>query len=51
MRAAWDERQGAARAVLTVGELDEPQPLASDMRDEGISLAQGLGCTIGVLRC
>jgi hypothetical protein len=27
MKAAWYERQGAARDVLTVGEMDEPQPL------------------------
>lgn len=32
MRAAWYERQGAARDVLTVGEMDEPQPLAGEVR-------------------
>jgi hypothetical protein len=32
MRAAWYEQQGAARDVLTVGEMDEPQPLAGEVR-------------------
>ena len=32
MRASWYERQGAARDVLTVGEMDEPQPLAGEVR-------------------
>ena len=32
MRAAWYERQGAARDVLTVGEMDEPRPLAGEVR-------------------
>lgn len=32
MKAAWYERQGAARDVLTVGEMDEPQPLAGEVR-------------------
>ena len=32
MRAAWYEKQGAARDVLTVGEMDEPQPLAGEVR-------------------
>jgi NADPH2:quinone reductase len=32
MRAAWYERQGAARDVLTLGEMDEPQPLAGEVR-------------------
>jgi hypothetical protein len=26
MRAAWYEKQGAARDVLTIGEMDDPQP-------------------------
>jgi NADPH2:quinone reductase len=32
MRAAWYEKQGAAHDVLTVGEMDEPQPLAGEVR-------------------
>jgi len=32
MRAAWYEKQGAACDVLTVGEMDEPQPLAGEVR-------------------
>jgi len=32
MRAAWYEKQGAARDVLTVGEMDAPQPLAGEVR-------------------
>lgn len=32
MRAAWYKRQGAARDVLTVGEVDDPQPLAGEVR-------------------
>jgi NADPH2:quinone reductase len=32
MKAAWYEKQGAARDVLTVGETDEPQPLAGEVR-------------------
>jgi len=32
MRAAWYEKQGAARDVLTVGEMDEPQPLPGEVR-------------------
>jgi NADPH:quinone reductase len=32
MRAAWYERQGAARDVLIVGEMDEPTPLAGEVR-------------------
>jgi NADPH2:quinone reductase len=32
MRAAWYEQQGAARDVLTVGEMDDPQPLAGEVR-------------------
>jgi NADPH2:quinone reductase len=32
MRAAWYERQGAAREVLIIGEMDEPRPLAGEVR-------------------
>jgi NADPH:quinone reductase len=32
MKAAWYEQQGAARDVLTVGEMDDPQPLAGEVR-------------------
>jgi len=32
MKAAWYEKQGAARDVLTIGEMDEPQPLAGEVR-------------------
>ncbi len=32
MKAAWYEKQGAAREVLTIGEMDEPQPSASEVR-------------------
>ena len=32
MKAAWYEKQGTARDVLTVGEMDEPQPLAGEVR-------------------
>jgi NADPH2:quinone reductase len=32
MKAVWYEKQGAAREVLTVGEMDEPQPSAGDVR-------------------
>jgi NADPH2:quinone reductase len=32
MKAAWYEKQGAARDVLTVGEMDEPRPLAGEVR-------------------
>lgn len=32
MKAAWYEKQGAARDVLTVGETDTPQPLAGEVR-------------------
>jgi len=32
MKAAWYEKQGAAREVLTIGELDEPQPSAGEVR-------------------
>jgi NADPH2:quinone reductase len=32
MRAAWYERQGPAEEVLAVGEMDDPQPVASEVR-------------------
>jgi NADPH:quinone reductase len=32
MKAAWYEKQGAARDVLTVGEMDDPQPRAGEVR-------------------
>jgi NADPH:quinone reductase len=32
MRAAWYEQQGAPRDVLTVGEMEEPQPRAGEVR-------------------
>jgi NADPH:quinone reductase len=32
MKAAWYEKQGAARDVLTIGEMREPQPLAGEVR-------------------
>jgi len=32
MRAAWYEKQGAARDVLIVGEMDDPTPLAGEVR-------------------
>ena len=32
MKAAWYEKQGVARDVLTVGEMDDPQPLAGEVR-------------------
>jgi NADPH2:quinone reductase len=32
MKAAWYEEQGAARDVLTIGEMDEPQPLTGEVR-------------------
>jgi NADPH:quinone reductase len=32
MRAAWYEKQGSARDVLIVGETNEPQPLAGEVR-------------------
>ena len=32
MRAAWYEKQGRARNVLVVGEMDEPHPLPSEVR-------------------
>ena len=32
MKAVWYEKQGAARDVLTIGEMDEPQPLTGEVR-------------------
>jgi len=32
MKAAWYEKQGAARDVLTIGEMDDPQPGAGEVR-------------------
>jgi NADPH:quinone reductase len=32
MKAAWYETQGAACDVLTVGEMDDPQPIAGEVR-------------------
>ena len=32
MRAAWYEKQGDARDVLTLGEMDDPQPLVGEVR-------------------
>jgi len=32
MKAAWYEKQGAARDVLVVGEMDDPQPQAGEVR-------------------
>src|SRR5271165_5131651 len=32
MKAAWYEKQGAARDVLIVGEMDNPQPRAGEVR-------------------
>ena len=32
MKAAWYEKQGAARDVLVVGEMDDPQPQAGEIR-------------------
>jgi NADPH2:quinone reductase len=32
MKAAWYERQGPARDVLVVGEMDDPQPRAGEVR-------------------
>ena len=32
MRAAWYEKQGPAREVLTVGEMPEPTPAAGEVR-------------------
>ena len=32
MRAAWYEKQGPARQVLTVGEMPDPHPAAGEVR-------------------
>ena len=32
LKAAWYEKQGAARDALIVGEMNEPQPLAGEVR-------------------
>ena len=32
MKAAWYEKQGAARDVLVVGEMNDPQPCAGEVR-------------------
>jgi NADPH:quinone reductase len=32
MKAAWYEKQGAARDVLVVGQMDDPQPYAGEVR-------------------
>lgn len=32
MKAAWYEKQGAARDVFTIGEMADPQPLAGEVR-------------------
>jgi NADPH2:quinone reductase len=32
MKAAWYEKQGPARDVLKIGEMDDPQPLAGEVR-------------------
>ena len=32
MKAAWYERQGAARDVLSIGEMDKPQPRTGEVR-------------------
>lgn len=32
MRAAWYEKQGEANAVLTIGEMEDPKPLAGEVR-------------------
>lgn len=32
MKAAWYEKQGAARDVLIVGEMEDPQPRAGEIR-------------------
>jgi len=32
MKAAWYEKPGPAREVLIVGEMDEPQPQAGEVR-------------------
>lgn len=32
MKVAWYEKQGTARDVLVVGEMDDPQPRAGEVR-------------------
>ncbi len=32
MKAVWYEKQGAARDVFSIGEMDDPQPLAGEVR-------------------
>src|SRR3954452_3868651 len=32
MKAAWYERQGEARDVLTIGDMEDPQPQAGEVR-------------------
>jgi NADPH2:quinone reductase len=32
MKASWYEKQGSARDALTIGEKDDPQPLAGEVR-------------------
>jgi NADPH2:quinone reductase len=32
MKAAWYEKQGAARDVLVLGKMDDPQPSAGEVR-------------------
>src|SRR5271170_3169026 len=32
MKAAWYEKQGPARDVLKIGQMDDPQPLAGEVR-------------------
>jgi NADPH2:quinone reductase len=32
MKAAWYEKQGAARDVLIIGEMDDPQPRTGEVR-------------------
>ena len=32
MKASWYEKQGSARDALTIGQMDDPQPLAGEVR-------------------
>ena len=32
MKAAWHKKQGAAQNVLVVGDMDDPQPRAGEVR-------------------
>jgi NADPH2:quinone reductase len=32
MKASWYEKQGSARDALTIGEMDDPQPPAGEVR-------------------